>query len=470
MNPYILKLIRKNLIVFAITFFALLFVEYVIIGIHFRKHFYDNTFINGVDCSNLTAFEAQELIKQQVGSYSLMIRGRDGLAQIITGDSIGLAYRYQHGTKKLLKKQRPYFWLFNAFRTHDIEDQSEITYNGALLNKLLDQICYPGKKKVISPKNAQISSYNKKTGFTIKKEVVGNELDRSLVGQCVARSIQSLSTQLSLEGENCYKKPSVVSTSPGLKSAIKTINKYMSTKLTYQFGGKTEVFDKDQIGPAIVVDQQNQVHIREELVLDFVKHLSKTYDNPKGTWKFHNSYGKQVAIRGGQFGWILDEKKELKEVLACIKDGKQMVKQPVPSSNSVNQTYRTLGNTYVEINKTNQHLFYYKNGKLLLECDVVTGILKGGHDTPVGLYYVSQKQRNRVLRGFNDDGSKYAAFVRYWMRFNGGIGLHDAPWQPYFGRKRYIYAGSHGCVNMPSKAAEKLYGMIELYTPVVVYW
>ena len=45
----------------------------------------------------------------------------------------------------------------------------------------------------------------------------------------------------------------------------------------------------------------------------------------------------------------------------------------------------------------------------------------------------------------------YEQPVTYWMPFNGGIGFHDADWQPYFGGDRYLTGGSHGCINLPQK-------------------
>ena len=469
MNPYIIKLLRKNLIISGAILFILLLIEYVIVGLHFRTHFYANTFIAGVDCSNLTVEEADKVIRQKVSGYSLAITGNNNLVQKISAEDIFLSYQYQRATKELLKSQKCYIWAFKAFGSHQLENPSEIVYNKDQLNKLLDNICSPKKGKLIKSENAKLSSYNKNSGFSIIKEVVGNELDRSLVHQVVERSIHTLSTEVSLEKEGCYIKPTVISTSPTLQKALETIKVYLKTKLTYQFGTHTEVLDQTQIGPAIVVDANNKVTLDEKKLSGFVTYLATTYNNAEGYWKFQTSYHSVANIKGQSFAYIIDEKQELQQIIEAIKEGKQCNKEAAPASNSPNKKYQTIGNTYVEINKTKQHLFYYKQGKLILETDVVTGILRNGHDTPVGLYHVTQKQQNRTLRGFNDDGSKYAALVRYWMRFNGSIGLHDAPWQPYFGGNRYRYAGSHGCVNMPTSAARKLYKYIDLYTPVIVY-
>ena len=51
----------------------------------------------------------------------------------------------------------------------------------------------------------------------------------------------------------------------------------------------------------------------------------------------------------------------------------------------------------------------------------------------------------------------------------GGWGLHDATWRSSFGGSIYKGGGSHGCVNLPYDVAEKMYQVIEVGTPVLVY-
>ena len=54
-------------------------------------------------------------------------------------------------------------------------------------------------------------------------------------------------------------------------------------------------------------------------------------------------------------------------------------------------------------------------------------------------------------------GEDYATPVKYWMPFNGGIGLHDADWRSKFGGTIYQTNGSHGCINLPPKVAAQVY-------------
>ena len=87
-----------------------------------------------------------------------------------------------------------------------------------------------------------------------------------------------------------------------------------------------------------------------------------------------------------------------------------------------------------------------------------------GYGTPVGIYGITYKERDATLRG-----EGYASPVSYWIPFNGNVGMHDASWRGSFGGEIYLRGGSHGCVNLPVKKAEKIYEYVEKGEPVIVY-
>ena len=113
---------------------------------------------------------------------------------------------------------------------------------------------------------------------------------------------------------------------------------------------------------------------------------------------------------------------------------------------------------------TAQHLFYYKDGSLVVESDFVSGNEAKGWATPAGVYPLTYKQKDAVLKG-----EDYKTPVDYWMPFNGGIGLHDATWRSSFGGTLYKNGGSHGCVNLPHSVAQKIFENISAGTPVLCY-
>ena len=84
--------------------------------------------------------------------------------------------------------------------------------------------------------------------------------------------------------------------------------------------------------------------------------------------------------------------------------------------------------------------------------------------TKLGNFRVNKKVKNTYLVT-----KKYKTFVKYWIGYDGrSYGIHDASWRKKFGGKIYLTNGSHGCVNVPTSSAEKLFSMVEVGTPVYI--
>ena len=125
-----------------------------------------------------------------------------------------------------------------------------------------------------------------------------------------------------------------------------------------------------------------------------------------------------------------------------------------------------IGNSYVEIDLTNQHLYLFKDGDIVLETDFVSGNMsKADCVTPPGVFGLTYKTRNAILRGTN-----YETPVNYWMPFNGNVGMHDATWRRAFGGTIYLTSGSHGCINLPLHMAASIYEYVSTGFPVVCYY
>ena len=161
---------------------------------------------------------------------------------------------------------------------------------------------------------------------------------------------------------------------------------------------------------------------------------------------------------------MIDQEAEIEALTDHIKKGEVIVKEPAYIQKANQRGEDDIGNTYLEINLTRQHLWFYKDGKLITHGPVVTGNPSRGFSTVLGSYMVVYKQKNATLVG-----PGYAAKVTYWMPFFGGIGVHDATWRSSFGGEIYKHRGSHGCVNAPFSLAKIIFENIEEGTPVIIY-
>ncbi|MDO5294578.1 MAG: peptidoglycan binding domain-containing protein [bacterium] len=445
---------------------TILLIAYLCISQYYKEHFYAQTFINGMDCSNLTAAEARERITENVNTYILNVKERNDVTERIVGADIGLKCTFDQDIDQVLDEQSAYSWILNTWQDNKVDNPYKLTYDEDKLNTVIDKLECLQKENQVEPVNAKVSSYSKDKGFTVIEEKQGTKIDKDKLIAAIQASIKNLDAEVTIEKQDCYVKPEITSTDASIQSTMNTINKYMSTKITYKFGDKTEVFDKTEIGPALKVSKKGKVSIDEDKIEEYVASVAKTYNLIPDSINFKTSTGTQVKVNNVDLGWRLDTDTEQKELIASIKKGEQ--KQKDPTCKKKGRAYGTsdlVGSTYVEVDLTNQKLYFYKDGKKLLSSNIVTGNPSTGHATPSGAYVVAYKDYDRWLVG-----PTWRSHVTYWMPFNGGIGLHDASWRHgVFGGKIYSYNGSHGCVNLPFATAKTIYNNIEAGTPVICY-
>lgn len=124
----------------------------------------------------------------------------------------------------------------------------------------------------------------------------------------------------------------------------------------------------------------------------------------------------------------------------------------------------TSGLTYVDVDIANQTMIFYQAGVPVLSSPIVTGNINNGNETPTGTFFIDTKIPGKYLTG-----PTWHVWVDRWMKFTGCVGLHDANWRGKFGGDIYKSNGSHGCVNLPSDVAYKLYDMVDIGTMVVVH-
>ncbi|MBP3825785.1 MAG: L,D-transpeptidase, partial [Butyrivibrio sp.] len=67
-------------------------------------------------------------------------------------------------------------------------------------------------------------------------------------------------------------------------------------------------------------------------------------------------------------------------------------------------------------------------------------------------------------------GVDYVSYVNYWLGVNKGVGIHDANWRSKFGEEIYKSDGSHGCINCPYDSVEVLWDVVDIGTPVILYY
>ena len=267
-----------------------------------------------------------------------------------------------------------------------------------------------------------------------------------------------------MEMADVYVNPTVYDDDETLAAAIETMNGYAGTTINYQIGESTEVLDATTFGEWISINKKGKPVISKKKVEEYVAGLAKKYNTCYTAKKLKTSYGKTVTIARSCYGWKVDNDAEMKEIIGEIKAGKPVTRDLNYSMTANSHEGNDYGDSYVEINLTAQPLFLYKEGKLVIESDFVSGNVARGFDTPTGAYGITYTQKDATLRGEN-----YETPVSYWMPFAGNVGMHDAYWRSSFGGSIYKTAGSHGCINLPPSAAKVIFENVSKNYPVLVY-
>ena len=457
---------NKANIMFITALLALLislFVIYLYISYYYKTHFLINTEVNGVETSNMTTNAAEEMINNQVKDYTLTIHGRNGLTDTITGQEINLHTTYDESLADLIDVQNTLSWPSSVFIPNDIEVNTMLEFDESLLGHRMKDLVFLGEENNVGPKNASISKYGE-NGYEIIPENSGAKILTDKLKTEVLNAIISLETTLDLEEVKCYAEPEITYDNDQLKITVDEMNRIAGSKITYEFGDNVEILDGSRISEWLSIDSNFNVDLNVEGIKQYVDYIGKTYNSFGRTRDFKTSYGKDIQVKGGDYGWWLNRPAEVEELIPLIRSGEQLTKTPVYFQTAQQYGKDDIGTTYVEVNLTAQHLYFYVEGELILDTDFVSGNVSKGLGTPTGTYPVQYKDNDATLVG-----EDYATPVKYWMPFNKNIGFHDAPWRTELGKDIYLTNGSHGCINMPPKMAKKMFQYIKRGVAVVVY-
>lgn len=460
-NEKIKVLSKRGYIGNTIIVIASIILIYLLVSLYFINHFYIFTVINGVNVSLKANDDVDRIMEYYVNDYKLRLIERSGEIEDITGREVGLEYNGKDNITDLLRKQNSLKWLASLFKHQKLYSNDLLIYNKkALENKISELNCL--NNNLIEPQNVGFKYSN--GSYELVEEVYGNKIRKEELNKAIQSSILMGETRLDLNEKLCYENPKYTLTSVKTHKTKELLNKYVSTNITYVFGTKKEMLDGNLIHKWLSVDDSLDVEINKAAIMKYVNGLSKKYDTVGIIRNFQSSVGKTVEVKGGLYGWKINQDAETKELLENINHGLILTKEPVYTQKAFSRDGNEIGNTYVEINITRQHIWFYKDGKLIIHGPVVTGNPNRGNSTVVGAYMLNYKQRDTVLTG-----PGYAADVKYWMPFYGNIGVHDASWRHSFGGEIYKRKGTHGCVNAPVYLAKIIFEHIEEGVPIISY-
>lgn len=464
---------KKKYIIAAIigVFVVGVLIFYGSVAIYYQSHFLPNTTINGFECSNLEVAPVVQMVDSQILDYKIEVSGRLNeekeigvLGEISTQDINLQLMDTLSSVEQLLEQQNEWFWIqAYANKHYSYSLVQGVGFDEEILTSYIEE--WDAFQEMIVPRDAYISKYSEETGgYEIIPETVGTQLDMQAAIDAIKEAILAQKTSVNLEESNCYMSASVTADDKTLCDNVNAVNKWLQAEITYDWNGNEVIVGRELLREWISV-KDNEPQLDEEAVAEFVNENAREYDTYGKNRRFLTTLGVELTLPSGAFGWKTDREGETEELIQLIYQGSILNKEPLYAHKGMQKGMSDIGNSYVEADMTNQHLYLYYQGNIVLETDFVSGDMDGDCMTPQGVFGLTYKTTNAVLRG-----ADYVTPVFYWMPFHGNYGMHDATWRTEFGGDIYLTDGSHGCLNLPLDKAEAIYGYVSTGFPVICYY
>lgn len=470
-----MKALRIRLIAAACVLAGLM-IAYAVIAHGYKNRFLPNTHVNGFDVGRMSVADAEDILKKSVEKYRLELAFRGGLNELITSSDIGLTYVSSNEVEKLMENQKRMSWLACLFgRKNYYTVKTSFHFDSAVLRKYLESLPEFSDSYITAPVSSTVVLDADNT-FRVSSEFQGNKPNEDVIFAAVDEAVNSSVQRLSLTSvEGAYEKPAVTSDNTDLRDRAAWLNKYLDTDITIVYrDGSTEKIDRARLAAWATKDDNGLYTLDDDTVWTQVYRIvsaaAEKYNETYDKLDFNSTNLGVVTLKcSTPYGYKLNVDSQTDKLFSKVYAHD---KGTFEFENSVRATAEDkITDTYIEVDVTNQHVYYYMDGRLFLDCDCVTG-LESDYDrkTPSGAYQIFNLETNVTLGSLNSvyEEQRYESHVDYWMPFYESYGLHDATWREYFGGDIYTWAGSHGCVNLPPDYAKKLFQNLDVWTPVLV--
>ena len=442
-----------------------------------RTTYFKNTTIDGYDVSEMTPDEVVPILKNAFTAASVSLKEGDKEEAVWSLEDLGYTVdetALKAAANEAMEKQKSSIPVLidSMMNGNAFEIEVPFLKNAGALTSAVTVSALADER--IANKNAEMTYDPESKTYSIIPEIQGTQLNDADIQHLVQLAVddviggttpeEDITVQIPQE---MYLVPDVLSTDAELNMKVNTYNAYDKAVITYVFGEEKETIDWDTISNWIVFEN-GEGYLSEEKLREYVMTLGQKYNTIYYNRSFNTRVGTTIQFGETEniYGYLIDEEGEYQQLLADIQGNSETEREPVYAYTGIDRSGTDDMRTYVEVNISMQHLWFYKEHALVIEGDVVTGCVAKKTETQTGIYPIAYKESPATLIPSNETNGTP---VTYWMPFYDGQGLHDANWRQAFGGQIYQTSGSHGCVNMPYYLAETIFNQAPTGTPVVLY-
>ncbi len=466
---------RKGLKIAVILIVCLLAAGLGVLGFYLYKQansglFFEDTRINGYDVSEKTCKEVLMMLERDYSAPKVELKEGGESALTLTLDEMGYTIDQMELLSRLQEcmREQNVRLLFSLMDGNEFEVEIPFHYDEAVFQGAITSA------KLAKPRVSSVDASLQFNGteYFIEPEVYGNEMDDADLRVLVKDFVDKLTSNnrpqpdASIDiPDSFYFVPAVTQDDAKMNALMNTYNAFCKAKISLLFGEQKEVVDWSVIQNWLDVDENGEGTLREEDIYNYVYDLAARYDTLYYGREFVTHDGRTISFESGDYGYQMDRDGEAAQLINDIYANTEVEREPVYAVKGYKRNGRDdICGNYVEVNLSAQHLWFYLDGNLIVESDIVSGLPKDERETMTGVFCIPYKKSPETLKG-----DTWEEKVTYWMPFYDGQGLHDAPWRNSFGGSIYQTNGSHGCVNLPYDAARQIYENMPERFPIFLY-
>lgn len=465
-----MKRILKHMAVILGIVTVSLMVTYVGLAVYYHNAFIYGTWINGIYCTGRSIQEVNDELVKDFAYDGVTVEDKDGKRYVISAEEISYQFDFKKALETYQRRQNPWMWIDSLMGGHRVDLAPVVTYDRKAFESCFTALPFCQEER--ADRERRVAIVRTSQGY----ELVNERTDVLFTEQArgaVLSAIEASKSEVSLLDEGCYHDLELTAQMRETLDIWEKLEKFQDCGIVYRMGEEEIPVDASVVCDWIALDdngrflfdESGDFQLREHAIEDFVASLAARYDTVGTSRQFLSTRGDVVTVEGGLYGNKIDQEAETAYLTEAFYGGKREVHEPVYTQVAWKQGSEDIGSTYIEVDMTEQKMYYYLDGVLTIDTPIVTGNTSRRMGTPSGVNFVYAKQKNRILRGAN-----YASHVDFWMPVKGNIGIHDAAWRGKFGGTIYQTNGSHGCINTPRAAMEQLFDLAEVGTPVVMFY
>ena len=459
----------KKMIVFVGMLCVGAFMFYLVMTWYYMSRFTINTWINGIYCTGKTVEEINSEFLQIAETPSVRIIDLQGREYEITAQELFYSVDYTEALRELLASQKAWRWPVGLFERKELTASPKTDYDEEVLHDFWESLSCV---REAHEDDASLSILWTEEGYLLK-DMTEDRLDIEAGFTRLKDAVENGRIEMNLVDEELYRAVETTEEQKQILAQWEKVKDFQKVEIIFDMGDEQIVLNQSNIGEFLIreedgnflEEEDGSLAISRDKTDAFIDSLADEYDTYKKERTFVSTRGDMITLAKGSYGTLLNREAEKKYLYDALVNRISEVHVPEYEREAYHRGLNDIGNTYIEIDMTDQKMYLYKEGECLVETDIVTGNMSKRWGTPEGVYYVYAKQKNRILRG-----QGYASPVKFWMPVNGNIGIHDAGWRNKFGGEIYKTSGSHGCINTPYENMKTIYEEVEVGVPVVMFY